>query len=170
MNLLPCPFCGTAPIRQPWHGGAPTKILISCDNEDCAVSPGVTGETPPMAEERWNTRAQLTSARSAGGRGVVETDDCQLRLDPKIEVTVAWAKVDDLRLTIRDLHAACDTKAAYGDRQKARADRLTAEVERLRAGILEYMGIIHQSPSLRTLMEAGSILRALLNAPTEGQG
>src|SRR5690348_6404185 len=37
-QLLPCPFCGAAPIVQPWHGGGPRKRMIYCDNDDCMLS------------------------------------------------------------------------------------------------------------------------------------
>jgi hypothetical protein len=49
------------------------------------------------------------------------------------------------------------------------AERLRAaerDRERLRAGIRECMNIVHQSPSLHTLMEAGGILRSLLSEVT----
>lgn len=52
-----CPFCGEIPVMEPWHGGSPTKRLISCAGEDCFVSPQVTGETPNAAARNWNARA-----------------------------------------------------------------------------------------------------------------
>lgn len=52
-----CPFCGAQPTIQPWHGGRPTKKMISCDSEDCDVAPNVTGETRREALARWNTRS-----------------------------------------------------------------------------------------------------------------
>lgn len=57
MKVLPCPFCGTLPIIEPWHGGRPTKKMISCDNLHCAVAPQVTGQNKSEAVERWNKRA-----------------------------------------------------------------------------------------------------------------
>jgi hypothetical protein len=61
-KLKPCPFCGKPPTMEPWHGGAPTKQLVSCSNVEgprlCQVAPGVTGETPRQAAARWNRRAQ----------------------------------------------------------------------------------------------------------------
>ena len=56
-KALPCPFCGCQPTIQHWHGGGPEKRLISCDNEDCAPSPMVTGETIGDALSAWNTRS-----------------------------------------------------------------------------------------------------------------
>jgi len=55
-NLLPCPFCGTIPIIEPWHGGGPLKRLISCQNENCEVAPAVTGTTQKKAITYWNYR------------------------------------------------------------------------------------------------------------------
>lgn len=56
-DLLGCPFCGAIPIMERWHGGGPLKRLISCINEDCDVSPSVTGQRPSEAIARWNHRA-----------------------------------------------------------------------------------------------------------------
>lgn len=52
-----CPFCGSEPTIQYWHGGGRNKKLISCENEACQVSPSVTGETRDEAVRRWNYRA-----------------------------------------------------------------------------------------------------------------
>lgn len=43
---------------EPWHGGKPTKQLVSCSNEFCPASPGVCGETPKEAIAAWNRRAK----------------------------------------------------------------------------------------------------------------
>lgn len=64
LPMKPCPFCGEYPTMQPWHGGLPTKKLITCTNasfydEDggCSVGPSVTGETEEEAVASWNRRA-----------------------------------------------------------------------------------------------------------------
>lgn len=55
-DALPCPFCGSMADIQFWHGGRPTKRLISC-HDDCGVGPSVTGETRKEALANWNRRA-----------------------------------------------------------------------------------------------------------------
>lgn len=54
--ICACPFCGSEPTIQYWHGGGPDKKSISCENEACFVSPSVTGETRDQAVRRWNYR------------------------------------------------------------------------------------------------------------------
>lgn len=58
--LKACPFCGSQAGMEPWHGGAPTKQMISCTSDECEVAPMVTGETPDEAVTRWNTRFTFT--------------------------------------------------------------------------------------------------------------
>lgn len=68
-ELLPCPFCGGRPEIQPWHGGAPTKVMIACSNAEygdeyggCSTGPQVTGETPAEAAAAWNRRTPILAA------------------------------------------------------------------------------------------------------------
>lgn len=58
-SLKPCPFCGGAAEIEFWHGGKPSKRMVSCSNgnETCEVAPQVTGETKREAIEKWNQRA-----------------------------------------------------------------------------------------------------------------
>lgn len=51
----PCPFCGSQPFIEFWHGGRPSKRMIHCAY--CEVSPKVTGETKAEALDHWNQRA-----------------------------------------------------------------------------------------------------------------
>ncbi len=54
MNLLPCPFCGTAPISEP----VDSSWVVGCTNENCHASPVVVaGRTEEIAKTRWNGRA-----------------------------------------------------------------------------------------------------------------
>ena len=66
-KLKCCPFCGADAEAESWHGGGPEKVMVRCANEDCAVQPGVSGETPTEAAQRWNTRADMGSNASLSG-------------------------------------------------------------------------------------------------------
>lgn len=59
-----CPWCGYPARIEPWHGGKRTKVMIDCSNDDCPVSPQVTGETPAAAMKKWNSRAVCSALRS----------------------------------------------------------------------------------------------------------
>ena len=52
--LMKCPWCESDPVVQPWHGGGPEKVMISCENDECDVSPSATGETLEGAAKSWN--------------------------------------------------------------------------------------------------------------------
>ena len=56
-DLKDCPFCGTSPEIQYWHGGGPEKRMISCANPGCDICPSVTGETERAAIQKWERRA-----------------------------------------------------------------------------------------------------------------
>jgi hypothetical protein len=58
-SLPRCPFCGSGAEVQFWHGGRPSKRMISCSGNlnECDVRPAVTGETLKEARERWGRRA-----------------------------------------------------------------------------------------------------------------
>lgn len=56
-RLKMCPFCGAPAAVQYWHGGKPTKRMVSCSNAQCEVGPQVTGETYREAANHWDTRA-----------------------------------------------------------------------------------------------------------------
>lgn len=81
-ELLPCPFCGAHPTIEPWHGGKPTKRMVSCDNDDCAVCPSVSGETEREAITRWNLRSAASDEPVAwNDRGdVIVREDWAKRL------------------------------------------------------------------------------------------
>lgn len=54
---FPCPFCGTQPVIEKWHGGGLRKRRVGCDNEECPASPDVMGSTSGRALRKWNTRS-----------------------------------------------------------------------------------------------------------------
>jgi hypothetical protein len=53
---LPCPFCGVKPRIEPWHGGGPDKVMISCKGARCSVAPCHAGEPRSQAVREWNER------------------------------------------------------------------------------------------------------------------
>lgn len=75
-RLRACRFCGAEAVIEPWHGGAPTKVMISCPGivansvmgrgeVTCEVAPHVTGETFKEAAEIWNRPSPHDQASSA---------------------------------------------------------------------------------------------------------
>lgn len=56
-KMKPCPFCGIVPDIETWHGGKPTKHMVSCCNDECPCAPQCTGQTRAEAIHRWNIRA-----------------------------------------------------------------------------------------------------------------
>lgn len=56
-DLKGCPFCGSSPEIEYWHGGGPNKRMIGCRSDECHVSPQVTGETEREAIDRWERRS-----------------------------------------------------------------------------------------------------------------
>lgn len=59
VQMLPCPFCGSAPIEQKWlPEGCGTGDVV-CSNDDCAIS-GFDG----IPHEQWNKRAPAPVAVS----------------------------------------------------------------------------------------------------------
>lgn len=56
LTLKACPFCGSPAQIEFWHGGAPTKRMVSCSGDDCEVRPMVTGETKRSAISKWERR------------------------------------------------------------------------------------------------------------------
>lgn len=55
-DALNCPFCGEQATIEFYHGGRPSKRLISCSSTTCEVRPSVTGETHAKALSHWNLR------------------------------------------------------------------------------------------------------------------
>jgi hypothetical protein len=54
-----CPFCGSAAVMEPWHGGGTKKTAVHCDADRCWAQPMVTGPTSRSAVDRWNVRAEV---------------------------------------------------------------------------------------------------------------
>lgn len=78
-ELLPCPFCGSAPHVSPAGDG--TGVMIECTSEGC-VNPHTSWYGDGLAARAWNTRALLQ-----GETGNVEhASDCALHNAPALPV------------------------------------------------------------------------------------
>ena len=74
MKLKPCHYDPKHEIVvEPWHGGGPDKHMVSCVDESCDLSPGVTGETKAEAIERWNNRPLEQAEYKRGRREALES-------------------------------------------------------------------------------------------------
>lgn len=121
VQMLPCPFCGAAAEIEPWHGGAPTKIMISCSDGEynCDICPTVVGETREEAISRWNMRTQPKAN------------------EPTVDEQMALARtvMDKNKNVLRELAKADEPSRAEDPWLKVAKDRiaqLEAENARLR--------------------------------------
>jgi hypothetical protein len=55
--LKPCPFCGGPAEMEQGGRGGPHPYVVRCNGYSCFATPTVTGPTPELAAEAWNTRA-----------------------------------------------------------------------------------------------------------------
>jgi hypothetical protein len=69
-EIKPCPFCGRAPLVEPWYTGG--KCLVSCENKGCVAAPSVIGRIPSEATRKWNTRARARARDIEAERRGVE--------------------------------------------------------------------------------------------------
>ena len=137
---------------------------------------------PEVSVPTTELQAQVIERGAMTGRLADAQVRAGLRMPLEAELQLAWAEVDGQKMTIRDLHAACDLKTTYGDCQKARADRAILDAEELRERCemqriaLENIRDNTLNPAL-TMAKVGLedcleachqiSLRALLDAPTE---
>jgi len=99
VEMLPCPFCGVTPDIETWHGGKPTKHMVSCVNDECSCAPQCAGQTRTEAIARWNIR---TASPAPQERRVVQrrskTDNelaelyARRDLDANLEAALAAGK------------------------------------------------------------------------------
>lgn len=54
-----CPFCGSQPYIQGWHGGGVGKRIIDCKSEYCHANPHVSAGSRAVALKRWNERRPI---------------------------------------------------------------------------------------------------------------
>jgi hypothetical protein len=64
-DLKPCPFCGDAVKAEPWRR-VPGEFIAMCRNDDCDVSPAVSGASIDELAEAWNRRAAPPGAEAPG--------------------------------------------------------------------------------------------------------
>jgi hypothetical protein len=53
-----CPFCGSRPTIEHYHGGGLQKRMISCSDDYCHAGPNVCGPTKKKALQYWNARSK----------------------------------------------------------------------------------------------------------------
>jgi hypothetical protein len=56
VHLKTCPFCGSVPTVERWHGGGPHKVRVGCDDPECTVRPASCDDDPWRAVGDWNCR------------------------------------------------------------------------------------------------------------------
>ncbi len=103
VGLLPCPFCGVTPDIETWHGGKPTKHMVSCCNDECSCAPQCTGQTHDEAIKRWNVRAAAPVVTWSGLYTLFDGEATNAAMAEQPEgkiVPDGWAEVDHERLVI----------------------------------------------------------------------
>lgn len=79
-DLLPCPFCGSAPVTER-TGFSGRAMYVYCINDNGCPRPKAIGETVEKAVENWNLRAPHTrcSAASVEAAKAQELEDDAFR-------------------------------------------------------------------------------------------
>lgn len=57
-SILNCPFCGSVPEIESWHGGSPKRKMISCVFDGCPANPQIVKESERAVIVAWNTRSK----------------------------------------------------------------------------------------------------------------